>query len=89
VIDCLCFVPEWTPVLMALESQKQARLQSDDGRYLNLCRGRSVVSVTPIINILDSNSVTSSDCTKLVDSIVHESILEPIRECQQDALLAK
>jgi hypothetical protein len=89
VIDCMCFVPEWIPVLKALEAQKQARLPFDDGRYLNLRRDQPVICGAPTMQISESNSISASDRAKLVGSVVFHSSLEPIREIRGDSSLAE
>ena len=41
IIDCQTFVPEFVPVLRALEQQKLATLPFDDGSLLNLNAGHA------------------------------------------------
>ncbi|KAJ9438061.1 Helicase required for RNAi-mediated heterochromatin assembly 1 [Diplonema papillatum] len=74
VIDCMTFVPEWVPVLKALEQLLQDGLPFDDGRWLNLCRDSPVVQAdTPEIE----DCSTTAD---LVDELLATSQLDPIAD---------
>ena len=44
IIDCQTFVPEFIPVLKALEKQRQMPVPFQDGALLNLCDQRTRVA---------------------------------------------
>lgn len=87
IIDCMTFVPEWVPVLRALESQMSTRLPFEDGKYLNLWKNNPV----SVNSVLDqdgtADTVFVSDRRSLITQMVAESQLEPIREVRRDESL--
>jgi hypothetical protein len=87
VIDCMTFVPEWIPALKALETQKQARLPFDNGKHLNLLKDHPVISNSVISAGSSEDSVYAADRLNLIENMVDESSLEPIREIKRDSTL--
>lgn len=86
VIDCMTFVPEWIPVLKALESQKEVRLPFDNGKHLNLIK-EDPVPKSFFWSNLPSDAISVSNSSELIDRMVDESSLEPIREIRRSANL--
>jgi len=87
VIDCMSFVPEWIPVLHALESQQQARLPFDYGRYLNLYKDNPVTISNSVVHTSSLDSVFATNRASLIEGLVKESQLEPISEIKRDDVL--
>jgi hypothetical protein len=87
IIDCMTFVPEWIPTLRALETQKQARLPFDNGKYLNLCKDNPVDTSNSVLDASSPDSVFLSDRRQLIETMIEESALEPIREIRRDEAL--
>jgi hypothetical protein len=87
VIDCMTFVPEWVPVLRALESHKHTRLPFENGKYLNLWKGDPVDTSNSVLDASTPDSVFVSDRSELIEKMVDESALEPIREIRRDEIL--
>jgi len=87
VIDCMTFVPEWIPVLKALQSQCRARLPFDSGRYLNLMKSNPVENKNSVLNTLSPDEVASCDILTLIGDMVEMSTLEPIKEVRRDKSL--
>lgn len=87
VIDCMTFVPEWIPVLKALQSQSQARLPFDNGRYLNLMKDNPVDDQNSVLDTMSPEEVASVDISNLIDNMVEMSALEPIKEVRRDKQL--
>lgn len=84
VIDCMTFVPEWIPVLKALQSQSQARLPFDNGRYLNLIKSNPVGNVNSVLDTWSPEGVSSREISQVIEEMVEHSALEPIREVRRD-----
>lgn len=82
----MSFVPEWIPVLKALESQRSTRLPFDDGKYLNLWR-EDPVTFNSCVAGTSPDVVFASCRASIVGEMVEESLLEPIREIRLDAKL--
>lgn len=85
IVDCMCFVPEWIPVLRALDSQRQTKLPFENGRHLNLIKDDPVQPVEVAL----PESVTSLASKLLIDEMINSSQLEPIREIRRDDTLKK
>jgi hypothetical protein len=77
----MSFVPEWIPVLKALESQKVSRLPFDNGKHLNLCRDDPVNCIS-VIGV--SSQGSSLNRSSIMDETIEGSQLEPIREIRRD-----
>jgi hypothetical protein len=86
IIDCMTFVPEWIPVLHALESQMKTRLPFDNGKYLNLWKDKPVESKSALDD-LSADAIFAADRHRLIENMVNESLLEPIREVRRDETL--
>lgn len=86
-IDCMSFVPEWIPVLKALESQKNSCLPFENGKHLNLCKD-SAVKVSSVMDTYSSpNDLVAANRSQVIEMMVEESQLEPIREIRRDPSL--
>jgi hypothetical protein len=82
----MSFVPEWIPVLKALESQQNSRLPFDNGKHLNLCREDPV----SCLSVLDSSSpgaVFSANRSSVIEEMIDSSQLEPIKEIRRNPSL--
>ena len=79
IIDCQTFVPEFVPVLRALEQQKLATLPFDDGSLLNLNAGHAA-------DLSYLQPVASENCNirVLVQEMIQTSRLTPIVEIRRD-----
>ncbi|CAB9509012.1 NFX1-type zinc finger-containing protein 1 [Seminavis robusta] len=90
IIDAMTFVPEWIPVLRALENQQATRLPFDSGRYLNLWKTNPVETFNSIMDSSASaDQVFAEDKRVLISQMIRESELEPIREIRRDAQLTE
>ena len=88
IIDCMTFVPEWIPVLRALENQMATRLPFENGKYLNLWKSNPVGTINSVLDTAPSaDDVFASDRLNLITQMVDESHLEPIREVRRDPSL--
>lgn len=92
IIDCMTFVPEYIPVLLALEQQKLSKLPFDDGAMLNLWQSRPADLSNTIGHELagvaagagDGGGVLNRhDVARLVRDMIELSRLQPIREIRQ------
>lgn len=83
VIDCMAFVPEWIPVLKAIESQQKIRLPFDNGKDLNLVK-QEPVPKSFFWEDFAEDVFSLSSSSKLMDKMIDESTLEPIREIRRD-----
>jgi hypothetical protein len=79
----MSFVPEWVPVLKALELQKTARLPFDHGKYLNLFRDEPV-QCSSVLDTMSSSDVFKASGLRVIEEMVENSLLEPIREIRRD-----
>ncbi|CAK9116875.1 unnamed protein product [Durusdinium trenchii] len=84
VIDCMTFVPEYIPVLKALEKQRDSNLPFEGGAYLNLCSWHR----PDVSNVLGEDDVHMSRLQRMVDSLIAESTLQPFIEIRRDEHLA-
>lgn len=75
------------PVLRALTSQKYSRLPFDNGRHLNLCADNPITTASSVMDNRTVESVTSTSKRFLIEELVEESQLEPIREIRRDEKL--
>lgn len=82
VIDCMTFVPEYIPVLKALEMQHEQTLPFNDGDLLNFCKSRPA----DLSNTIDL-SFNLADKRGLVRDMVLNSGLQPIIELRRDDYL--
>ena len=84
----MTFVPEWLPVLHALDKQFETSLPFENGRLLNLWRespcdlSNSVAEDGDAAADLDMMNVSA-----LIEGMVKESKLDPIREIRRDPAL--
>jgi Zinc finger C-x8-C-x5-C-x3-H type (and similar) len=86
VIDCMTFVPEWIPVLKALESQKKIRIPFENGQPLNLCKDKP----SKFVSIVEGSSVDEvfqQGRLALIEKLIDDSQLEPICEIRRDPAL--
>ena len=86
-IDCMTFVPEWIPVLHALEKQKEAVLPFENGKYLNLWRDQPADITNSVLHNSSPEEVFHSDTSQLICDMINERKLEPIREIRRDLRL--
>lgn len=85
IIEIMCFVPEWVPVLRALDSQRHSKLPFDNGRHLNLIKDspvRPTEALTELSGVLSAN-----ECSSIIQEMILSSQLEPIREIRRDERL--
>jgi hypothetical protein len=82
----MSFVPEWIPVLKALEQQKVARLPFSNGKHLNLCR-EDPVQCSSVLDSLSSSDVFNASRSQIVQEMIENSLLEPIREIRRDPVM--
>lgn len=82
IIDCMCFVPEWIPVLHALDGQRRSKLPFENGRHLNLIKEDPVEPVDAL-EFYDE-SLLSNDNSAIIKKMVETSQLEPLREIRRD-----
>lgn len=92
LVDCMTFVPEYIPVLRALQQQalEVNELPFDQGSLLNLCQSKPA----DLSNMLDvsslsgpsSEAVGQSTVYELVSQMVESSSLLPIREIRNSHL---
>lgn len=80
----MSFVPEWIPVLHALESQQ--KLPFDNGKHLNLWKN-DPVSLNSCIDSDAPEAVFNAPRASAIEEMVRESLLEPIREIRLDPSL--
>ena len=84
----MTFVPEWIPVLKALENQMTTRLPFENGKYLNLWKSNPVGTINSVLDKVSSvDTVFAHDRLQLITEMVEVSQLEPIREVRRDDLL--
>ena len=83
IIDCMCFVPEWVPVLRALDSQRQTKLPFENGRHLNLIKENPVRPAEEVTEFSGPLS-TTSERSAIINEMISSSQLEPIREIRRD-----
>jgi hypothetical protein len=84
VIDCMTFVPEWIPVLLALEKQRKSVLPFDDGKHLNLWANQPCDVTNSILTGSTPEEVFKTEVTTLMDTMIEKSTLEPIREIRRE-----
>lgn len=85
IIDCMVFCPEWIPVLQALEKQSKLPLPFSDGHLLNLCSSKPADMSNCIMYNGNATNVDLSNIPHLIESMILESSLEPIRAIRQNA----
>eukprot|EP00392_Amoebophrya_sp_AT5.2_P006759 g6771.t1 len=94
IIDCMTFVPEYIPVLRALELQAQTPLPFQEGAMLNLNAKQpadtsncvSLEDTTLLQNASAGGAVPPRSLLKtLVEEMISESTLQPIREIRQNS----
>jgi hypothetical protein len=83
----MSFVPEWIPVLKALEAQKHARLPLENGRYLNLSKTEPVEGISVVDESLSPQDIFLGARAKVIERMLDKSLLEPIREIRRDETL--
>ncbi|KAJ3286671.1 hypothetical protein HK104_008917 [Borealophlyctis nickersoniae] len=94
IIDCQTFVPEFFPVLKALEAQNKSVLPFKNGELLNLSPRSSIItplrdveegssSYVPIEEISDAD-VQIADLQRCITLMVDESELDPIVQIRRD-----
>lgn len=86
LIDCMTFVPEWIPVLKAIEAQKDIRLPFQNGQPLNLSKDNPTIFQS-IVEGTTAEIIHQMDHSVLIDRLIEESQLEPICEIRRDASL--
>eukprot|EP01134_Creolimax_fragrantissima_P007208 CFRG7208T1 len=83
MIDCQTFVPEFMPVLKAMEQQRLNRLPFDDGNLLNLCINvPSHKSV--MLDPTSTCSLKSYNITQMIETLIYTSRLKPIMEIRRN-----
>jgi hypothetical protein len=83
----MSFVPEWIPVLKALEAQTQTRLPLENGRYLNLAKNEPVIGISCVHELSSPQDIFAEPREQIISSMLDESLLEPIREIRRDETL--
>jgi len=81
----MTFVPEWIPVLKAMESLQGSRLPFENGRLLNL--GTLASRFDSLADGTDSFDIANCSRTAVIETMVANSRLEPIREVRRDETL--
>ncbi|ETP10987.1 hypothetical protein F441_13483 [Phytophthora nicotianae CJ01A1] len=96
IIDCQTFVPEFIPVLKALEKQRQMPVPFQNGALLNLCRH---VSFGPSFDSRAAHDDSDSDDADsimeiaalstrvLIREVIQLSLLDPIIDIRRDGAL--
>jgi replication-associated recombination protein RarA len=89
IIDCMTFVPEWIPVLKAIEQQLDDCFAPFDreGTYLNLCRSKPADTSNSIIKVTPLDDIKPDKFRELVVYMVDRSTLDPIQQIRRDANL--
>ncbi|CAI5724574.1 unnamed protein product [Hyaloperonospora brassicae] len=95
IIDCQTFVPEFIPVLKALEKQRQMPVPFQDGALLNLCEQAdfSLEQLAVVEDAIGDESIESTasesvaDTEKLVRDVICASLLDPIVDIRRDEAL--
>jgi hypothetical protein len=87
VIDCMTFVPEWIPVLRALDSQRFAKLPFESGRHLNLLMDRPIPRCEISWGELLPADASTYNHDALIKRMIDTSGLEPVREIRRDESL--
>eukprot|EP00474_Spongospora_subterranea_P008580 CRZ09038.1 hypothetical protein [Spongospora subterranea] len=82
IIDCQTFVPEFIPVLKALNLQQQDQLPFKAGQLLNLC-GRHCAA----IQVIDEPLCPTISLESLISDMIKRSELDPIIDIRRDAAL--
>lgn len=85
VIDCMTFVPEWIPVLLALEKQRKSVLPFENGRLLNLWADQPCEVSNSILTDSSPQEVFKKDVVELMNKMIDQSELEPIREIRRES----
>ncbi|KAL4165528.1 hypothetical protein KRP22_014238 [Phytophthora ramorum] len=94
IIDCQTFVPEFVPVLKALETQRHMPMPFQDGALLNLCDEASF-SLEQVANDYegdDEDIYSTMDSGGLVTNalmrmVIQMSLLDPIVDIRRDDAL--
>ncbi|KAL7565649.1 hypothetical protein ACA910_019004 [Epithemia clementina (nom. ined.)] len=89
VIDCMCFVPEWVPVLRAIDMKRSSRLPFENGRHLNLWRDQPISSACSVLDDMSLYEVGAKEPRELISELIKTSNLEPIRELRRDSALTE
>ena len=84
VIDCMTFVPEWIPVLQALQRQTRAAIPFNEGQYLNIWSGVPADISNSVVSHIAADDLDISGVPTLIQCMVKESNLDPIRAIRQD-----
>ncbi|KAE8993282.1 hypothetical protein PF001_g17594, partial [Phytophthora fragariae] len=92
IVDCQTFVPEFIPVLIALEKQRQLPVPFQNGALLNLSNaalafgeGRSDCEDEDDSETTMDSNLTSS--LELIRKVIQFSLLDPIIDIRRDAAL--
>ncbi|KAL8000478.1 putative P-loop containing nucleoside triphosphate hydrolase, DNA2/NAM7 helicase, AAA [Plasmopara halstedii] len=96
IIDCQTFVPEFIPVLIALEKQRQMPVPFQNGALLNLC-GHTKLEQNSDLDTANngddndddidaSNSESEVAVHNLVRKVIDLSLLDPIVDIRRDAV---
>jgi hypothetical protein len=85
IIDCATFVPEFIPVLKALEIQKKRPLPFDNGKLINIQpserHGKVILEDddSAMIDLWFAKGFPAKGVvTNLVSNLIHHSVLEPL-----------
>ncbi|KAG6592606.1 Serine/threonine-protein kinase mph1 [Phytophthora cinnamomi] len=101
IIDCQTFVPEFVPVLIALEKQRQLPVPFQDGALLNLSEEAVVFGRNRSdsgnyedegedgVDAVDTTVVSdfSAPTRELIRKVIQFSLLDPIVDIRRDAAL--
>ncbi|RMX65665.1 hypothetical protein KXD40_008073 [Peronospora effusa] len=93
IIDCQTFVPEFIPVLKALEKQRQMPVPFQDGALLNLCDQMTSVAddgndyYEGVVRTTGVSSTTGTSTQKLIREVIRSSLLDPVVDIRRDEAL--
>lgn len=98
IIDCQTFVPEFIPVLKALEKQRQMPVPFQNGALLNLCHHERFGQNSDVESIGDDDgsdndtpdsTINAAEVSThvLVQKVIQLSLLDPIVDIRRDEAL--
>ena len=86
IVDCMTFVPEWIPVLKAVEQQKEEASPPFDrnGSYLNLCSAHPANVSNSVMHGSDPEKLKLDNVESLIQDMIEHSMLDPICQIRRD-----
>jgi hypothetical protein len=85
VIDCMTFVPEWIPVLHALDKQSEFPLPFNEGKLLNLCQSTPSDITNSVVYNTAADTIDIANVQNAIQDMVNDSFLDPIRAIRQNS----